>query len=210
MPSRFAVDPRQPDTDALSQACKSLAQGLVVAVPTDTLYGLAVDPRRDEAVARLYRAKGRPVGQPIPLIAGDVDQVERHVGAMSALARALAARFWPGPLTLIIAAHPNLAARCVGEGGSVAVRVPAHGVARHLAWRAGHPLTATSANRTGERPPRSPAEFALAIRDAVAVILDAGPVSGGAASTIVDARGTRPTLVRAGAVPWARVLESLQ
>ena len=209
MPIRIDIDPRSPDEAALRRACESLGQGWIVAFPTDTLYGLAVDPRNHTAVARLVRVKGRPSGQPFPLIAADVEQVERLLGPLSPVTRRLAANLWPGPLTLVISARATLASDCLGAGASAAVRVPAHVVARALARMAGHPLTATSANRSGETAPRASAELSAAVGDAVAVILDAGQLPGGAPSTIVDARGERPKLVRQGAVPWARVLESL-
>ena len=210
MPIRIDVDPRSPDEAALRRACDCLGQGQIVVFPTDTLYGLAVDPRNDAAVARLVRAKRRPSGQPFPLIAADVEQVECLVGPMSPVTRQLAASLWPGPLTLVISARTSLASDCLAAGASAAVRVPAHPVARGLARMVGHPLTATSANRSGETAPRASVELSAAVCDAVAVILDAGQLSGGAPSTIVDARGEHPKLVREGEVPWARVLESLQ
>ena len=209
MPKRLMVDPLVPDVDALRSASDALARGLIVAFPTDTLYGLAVDPRNPEAVRALYQAKQRG-DAPIPLIAADQAQVERQVGRMSPDARRLAARFWPGPLTLILEALPWLAEKFHGGARTVGVRVPNHPVARYLAREAGHPLTATSANLSGTEAASTADEVVAGLGDAVALVLDAGPTPGGLPSTIVDAQGDVVVLVRAGAVAWARVLESLK
>ena len=209
MPKRVVMDPLTPDAEALRTAADVLARGLLVAFPTDTLYGLAVDPRNPEAVRALFRAKQRGEGA-IPLIASDVGQVERDVGRMSPMARRLAARFWPGPLTLILEALPSLAEDLHGGARTVGVRVPNHPVARQLAREAGHPLTATSANLSGTEAASTADEVIAGLGDAVALVLDAGPTPGGHPSTIVDTQGDRPVLVRAGAVAWARVLESLE
>ncbi len=212
MPIRVTVNPDAPDPKALKRAAAVLSRGLMVGIPTDTLYGLAVNPRDPAAIAALFRTKRRELEQAVPLVAADVDQVERQAGRMSPLARRLASRFWPGPLALVIEASPELAPGVHGGTGKVAVRVPAHVVARELARTAGYPLTATSANRSGETPPSTADEVVAALSDVaeLTLVLDAGPTPGGSPSTIVDATGGEPILVRAGAVPWERVLESLE
>lgn len=181
-----------------------------MAFPTDTLYGLAVDPRDSESVLHVFDVKRRGQDAPVPLIACDLEQVESQVGRLPALGRRLARQFWPGPLSLVVEASPALAREVHGGRGTVAVRVPAHAVARGFARRAECPLTATSANRTGEIPPKTASEVIAALGDDVALVLDAGPTSGGPPSTIVDVTGARPILVRAGAVPWMRVLEFVE
>ena len=210
MSRRLTIDPFTPDASLLREAAATLASGGVVAYPTDTLYGLAVDPRDAGAVRRVCEIKGRAPDAAIGLIAADPEQVEAQVGHLTGLDRRLADRFWPGPLSLVIAAVSSLAPGVVGADGTAAVRVPAHAVARGLARAAGHPLTATSANRTGQPPAATADDVAAALGDAIAVILDAGPAPGGPPSTIVRVVGTEPTLVRAGAIAWARVLELRQ
>jgi L-threonylcarbamoyladenylate synthase len=206
----LTVDPQNPAPAAMREAADALARGSIVAFPTDTLYGLAVDPRSAPAVDRLYAVKGRAFDRPLPLIAADELQAAIQAGELSALARALAAEFWPGPLTLIVPAHPGLCRRVHGSTGRVAVRVPAHASARALARALGHPITATSANISGD-PPASTAEQVLATLGAtIDLLLDGGPTRGGLPSTIVDTTGTTPVLVRAGVVPWERVLKFLQ
>jgi L-threonylcarbamoyladenylate synthase len=192
---------------ALAEAADVLARGGLVAYPTDTLYGLAADPRSAAAVARVYGVKGRPAGEALPLIASSLEQVQRDAGRLSALAMRLAARFWPGPLTLIIEASPTLVPAVHAGTGAVAVRVPDHRVARDLADAAGFPVTSTSANRSGEPAPALADEVVRTIGGEIDLVLDGGPAPGGLPSTIVDARFDRPRLVRAGAVPFDRVLE---
>jgi L-threonylcarbamoyladenylate synthase len=124
--------------------------------------------------------------------------------------RRLAAAFWPGPLSLIFDAPVRVAVAVHGGGRSVAVRVPDDRVARALAEAFGTPITATSANLSGEPPARDVGSLGAVATDARVLVIDAGVTPGGAPSTIVDARGSAPVLVREGAVPWNRVLESLQ
>jgi L-threonylcarbamoyladenylate synthase len=126
-------------------------------------------------------------------------------GATARLARA----FWPGPLALLVDAPAWMAGGVHAGTGAVAVRVPAHGLARALAAAFGAPVTATSANRSGEPPASSASALAPIAADARVLVVDGGPTPGGAPSTIVDARGARAVCVRAGAVPWDRVLELL-
>ena len=207
MARRLIIDPRAPDAERLRDVADALAAGAVVAYPTDTLYGLAVDPRNPAAVHRLLALKGRAPDTAVPVIAADLEQVEAQAGRLTALDRRLAERFWPGPLSLVIDAWTSLAPGVVGADGTVAVRVPAHAVARAIARLAGHPITATSANRSGARPPATADDVVAGLGDAVAIVVDAGPTPGGAPSTIVRVREGRMDLVREGAIPWARVLE---
>jgi L-threonylcarbamoyladenylate synthase len=187
-------------------AVSALRSGGVVAFPTDTFYGLAVDPRSALAVKRIFELKRRAADQPLPLIASSVDQIVDHVGTMTPLASRLALHGWPGPLTLIIPASPALCEGVHLSTGKVAVRVPADSVARALASSAGHAITSTSANISGNPPASTPAEVIASIHG-IDVLIDSGPTAAGLPSTIVDATGGAPILIRAGAVPWERVLE---
>jgi L-threonylcarbamoyladenylate synthase len=205
----LTVDPLTPAPEVLQEAARALAAGLVVAFPTDTLYGLAVDPGNAHAVERLYAVKSRGFDQPLPLIACDLEQVGQ-AGVLTPLARALAREFWPGPLTLVLDAQPSLDTRVHAATGHVAIRVPAHALARALARIAGHPITATSANIAGEPAAASATELSRDLTARVDVLIDGGPTVGGPPSTIVDVTTSTPSLVRAGVVPWARVLEFLK
>ena len=208
---RIVVDPRALKIDDLGPAIAVLRNGGVVAFPTETFYGLAVDPRSASAVEKLFSLKRRPADQALPLIAASVEQVSDHVGTLTPLAQRLAARGWPGPLSLIIPASPFLCGDVHLRTGRVAVRVPSDPIARSLAAVAGHAITSTSANLSGQAPSAVPDGVALVFGDALDALIDSGRTPGGLPSTIVDATGETPLLVRAGAIAWDRVLEfSLQ
>jgi L-threonylcarbamoyladenylate synthase len=199
---RVFVDPGAPQRDALEEAAKWIRNGGLVALPTDTLYGLAVDPFCSDAVRRLFAVKGRAPDQALPLIAADTGQVEAHLAVLPPIGEQLAQRFWPGPLTLLVPAPVALARDVAAGTGRVGVRVPAHEIARAICRNADRPITATSANRSGQPPTADPAEVERTLGDAVDVLIDAGLAPGGSPSTIVDVTGATPTLVRAGAVSW--------
>jgi L-threonylcarbamoyladenylate synthase len=206
---RFIVDPYDPDPTAIAHAADVLRAGGVVAYPTDTLYGLAVDPARDTAAARLFAVKERDTAAAIPLVAASFEQAER-AGRFGPDEVRLARAFWPGPLTIVVPAASFLARWIAGADGTVGIRVPAHDVARALADRFGACITATSANRSGHPAASTADEAAAALVGRIDAVLDAGPAPGGLPSTIVTMRGGVPVLLRAGAVSWDRVLESLE
>jgi L-threonylcarbamoyladenylate synthase len=199
---RVFVDPEAPQRDALQEAAKWIRTGGLVALPTDTLYGLAADPFRADAVARVFTVKGRAEGRALPLIAADADQIAARLSPLSPLAERLAAKFWPGPLTLLIPAPAALSRDVTGGTGRVAVRVPAHDIARAICRAADRPITATSANRSGHPATADPAEVERALGDDIDLLIDTGLTRGGAPSTIVDVTAATPRLVRAGAVSW--------
>jgi L-threonylcarbamoyladenylate synthase len=203
---RVFVDPDAPQRDAMQEAAKWILNGGVVAMPTDTLYGLAANPFSAESVARIFMVKGRAAERALPLIAADAAQVAVHLGPLPAMAERLVARFWPGPLTLLVAAPIGLARDVTGGTGKVGVRVPASAVARAICRMAGRPITATSANISGQPATASPDDVEETLGARIDLLIDAGPTPGGAASTIVDVTGAEPILIRAGAIPWQDIL----
>ena len=202
------VDSLTPDRDTIGEAAAVLRQGGVVAYPTDTLYGLAVDPCNDTAVARLIALKGRAASSSIALIAADADVAE-EAGSFGSIERTLAGVFWPGPLTIVVGASPAMSA-LLAPRRTLGVRVPAHAVARALSAAFGGCITATSANRSGAPPAVRSDEVGPAVGEAADLLLDAGPAPGGPPSTIVEVVDGHLTLHRSGAVPWDRVLESIK
>ncbi len=208
-PALILLDPLDPDPGGIARVVEVLRAGGVVGYPTDTLYGLAVDPRNETAIERLFEIKGRDERSAITLIAADLEQA-REVCRLGPVHLRLARAFWPGPLTLVADAASALPPRLLAGGTTVAVRVPAHAVARAIARTLGSCITATSANRSGDRPAASAAEAVAGIGDRVDAIADSGPAPGGAPSTLVAVRDDAPVLVRAGAIAWDRVLESLK
>ena len=176
-PARVSVSAEGPDAAAIAKAVAVLQATGLVAFPTDTLYGIAADPRSDTAVARLFRIKGRNAQNAIPLIAGDTGQAmaASHFGERETR---LAERFWPGPLSIVVRARTRLSSAVMGADETVAIRVPAHTVARALPRAFGFCVTATSANPSGAPPPAS-AERVMETLPGLDLILDAGPAPGG-------------------------------
>jgi len=183
----------------VDRVASAVSDGKIIVCPTDTLYALVADAKNSIAMDRIYVIKGRSITQSLPLIAADLEQVNEQIGALSDLGTRLASTFWPGPLTLIVQAHAVLGDQCKATDGSVAVRVPNQSFARAVARQVGHPVTATSANCSGDAAISRIEDLTEDIRHLV----------GGTPSTIVDVRYTTPILIRSGAVPWDRVLESL-
>lgn len=204
----FLLASHTPDTALMARAVDVLRERGVVAYPTDTFYGLAVDPRSTQAVSKLFGVKRRSPASPIPLIAASMEQVAQ-VAICSEADLRLAERFWPGPLTLVMEARPGLASAVLAGGSTVAIRIPAHPVARALAAEFGFSITSTSANESGEPPAVTADDVVSAVGERIDLMLDAGRTGGGLPSTVVAVSGATPRLVRAGAVPWERVLESL-
>ncbi len=207
MVTTLAVDPREPGSGAIDAAIRVLQKEGIVAIPTETFYGLAVDARSRAACERLYALKGRPAEKAFPCIVSGIPQLEALAQHLDDSALLLARTFWPGPLTLIVEARPGLAAS--SADGSIAVRASGLRLARDLAEGLGAPVTATSANRSGSSAATSAAEVASALGPGVDLILDGGPCPGGLPSTIVDVRRSEPQLVRAGRVPFEEVQRAL-
>lgn len=182
----------------------ALRRGELVVLPTDTVYGLAADAFSPEAVAALLAAKGRGRQSPSPVLAAGVDLLPALAGTVSRAVSALAEAFWPGAVTLVCWAQPSLSWDLGDTGGTVALRVPDHPLALEM-LRACGPLAVSSANLSGRPPGRTAAEVREQLGDRVTVYLEDGPAAGGQPSTIVDATGEVPRVVRLGAVPLDRL-----
>lgn len=201
------VEPSALEPAALELAAAALAAGRVVGLPTDTVYGLAVDALRPGAADRLFALKARPRTVEVAVLVADAGQARALAGALPEEAEALMARWWPGALTLVLPRRPGLAADLGGDGSSVGVRCPDHGVARALAALVG-PLATTSANRHGHPPVTTAAGLAEMFGDGVAVVLDGG-LCQGPPSTVVALTGGEPRCLRDAALPWSEVAASL-
>jgi L-threonylcarbamoyladenylate synthase len=203
---RVFVNPEAPHRDAVQEAATLIRRGGLIALPTDTLYGLAADPFRRDAVARVFEVKGRSGERALPLIAFDIAQVTASLGRLTPIGERLAAAYWPGPLTLLMAAPPAVASGVSAGTGRVGVRVPAAAVARAVCRAVGRPVTATSANVSGQPATADPDEVERTLGARIDLLLDGGPARGGAPSTIVDVTGGAPRLVRAGVIAWDEIL----
>jgi L-threonylcarbamoyladenylate synthase len=185
----------------IERAALLILAGGLVAMPTETVYGLAADARNADAVARIYEAKGRPSFN--PLIAHLPSAETAFVqGEFSREARKLAEAFWPGPLTLVVNAVPATTVCDLARAGlpTLAIRVPAHPLAQALLNAVGRPLVAPSANLSGRISPTCAAHVTTDLGDRIDIILDGGPCTEGIESTVIDARGQTPVLLRPGSV----------
>lgn len=200
----------RPDDPAIARAADLLAAGLLVAIPTETVYGLAARADSDDAAARVFAAKGRPPSNPLIVHVADEDGARQWVQSWPEAAHAVASAFWPGPVTIVVRGPVGISPLVVAGGDTVALRVPAHPVTRALLEATRLPLAAPSANRSGELSPTRAAdvESALSPRE-VAAILDGGTCGVGIESSVIDLSGEEPVLLRPGAVSaddFARVL----
>ncbi len=176
-----------------------MATGELVAFGTETVYGLGADARNGRAVARIFEAKGRPHFNPLICHYADAEAVFAHVEA-SALARRLAAAFWPGPLTLVLPRRVTCPVALLAGAGleTLAVRVPAHPVALALIQALGGPIAAPSANRSGGISPTAAAHVLASLGGRIAAVIDSGPCTVGIESTVLDLSGDTPFLLRPG------------
>ncbi len=182
----------------MDAAAGVLRAGGLVAFPTETVYGLGAHALDERAVRRVFEVKGRPADNPLIVHVASLDEVDR-VAVPTPLARRLGGRYWPGPLTVVLDARVVVPAVTRGGLGTVAVRVPAHPLALELLRRSGLPLAAPSANRSGRPSPTTAAHVRADLGDTVPV-LDGGPCTVGLESTVVDARGEVPVVLRQGSV----------
>jgi len=201
------VSGEDPPPAAVERAAAVLRAGDLLIYPTDTLYAIGGRALDAQAGEKVRAAKGREA-KPLPLVAADIEQVASVAAALPEQAGVLARRFWPGPLTLILAAREEVPDAVTSGTGTVAVRVPGLALTRLLCAAAG-PLISTSANLSGAEPPLTCAAAVAGVGGAAVLALDSGP-GRPVASTIVDLTGPAARLVRAGAVAWADVVASLQ
>jgi L-threonylcarbamoyladenylate synthase len=187
-----------------------LRAGELVAFPTDTVYGVAALVWDPAAVAKLYAAKLRSLDKAIPVLLADPADLALVARGLSLAAIRIAARFWPGPLTLVVPKAARVPAEVTAGGDSVAVRVPAHDLARALIRAAGAPLATTSANLSGQPSPVTAEEVAAQLAGRIAMILDGGPCPGGVPSTVVDLTAGRPVILRPGPIALEQILEGVQ
>jgi L-threonylcarbamoyladenylate synthase len=197
-----------PDPAGIEAAARILREGGLVAFPTETVYGLGADATDARAVARLYEAKGRPAFNPLIAHAADLASA-RRAGEFTPLAAMLAAKFWPGPLTLVVPATVLVCELARAGLATVALRVPAHAVAQKLLSAFGRPVAAPSANRSGHVSPTRADHVTADLSGRINAVLDGGPTPLGLESTIVDCTGEMPLLLRLGGVPRADIERAL-
>lgn len=198
-----------PDATVIGRAAEQIKKGGLVVFPTRGLYGLGADISQPEAVARVFKAKRRPPNQPIGILIPSKARLDAWVTEIPESARKLMQTFWPGGITLVFSASTEVSELLTGQTGKIGIRVPLHPVAAALAGALEHPITATSANLSGEPGCADVAELPSDLMAETAVVLDAGPLFGGAGSTVVDVTTRPPAILRQGSVPAADIRQCL-
>ena len=207
---RLAIDASaSPDDPAVTEAVRILRDGGIIAFPTETFYGLGVNARNAAAVDRIFRIKGRDFANPIALICADSADVTPLVQEVPATAQRLMEVFWPGPLTILFPAATTVLPRLTACTGKIGIRVSSHPVARILASGLNSPLTATSANRSGEPECTTEKEVTQALGNTVDAIITGPQTPGGHSSTVLDMTVSTPAVLREGAIPRAEILAVL-
>ncbi|MDQ5984961.1 MAG: Threonylcarbamoyl-AMP synthase [Syntrophus sp. SKADARSKE-3] len=200
MPEIININPLQPDPSIMETAVYVLKQGGIIAYPTETFYALGADALLEKAVLRLFEIKGRDFNNPIALIGSGEQDLPLITDNIPEAARSLIAAFWPGPLTLIFQASKRVLPRLTAGTGKIGMRVSNHPIARGLAAYLGHPVTATSANLSGNPECTTAQEVSNQIGPLVDLIIDGGQTQGGKGSTMLDVTVLPPVILREGAL----------
>ena len=202
--------PHGQSVEDFKRAVSVLAQGGIVAFPTETFYGLAVDPFNEKALANLFRLKGRPLHKPFLVLIQDEGQLSGLASSIPRAYRPLMQAFWPGPLTLVFPAAARVSSILTGESDGIGVRISPHPVARNFGQMWGKPMTATSANLSGMPAACNADEVRQFFGDGVDCVLDSGQTPGGMSSTVVGVHQGKLQLIRAGVVDFSSLIKASQ
>ena len=187
----FRISPDNPEPELIEQAAEAVRSGGIAIIPTDTVYGVAASPHAPDAMDALFRLKQRPADKPLPLLIDHIDRAADLGAALTPAAKALAAQFWPGPLTMVLPAGKQ------SEG----LRIPDHPVTLALLRACGGALRTTSANRSGDPEALTADEAIAALAPGVDVVVDCGPSPGGEASSVITLTDEKLEVLREGAIP---------
>lgn len=199
------IDTAHPEK-AFSRCRDVVRAGGVIVYPTDTVYGLGADPKNPGAIRTLFSIKGRQADQPILLLIKDASEAREWASEINTEAERLMKKFWPGPLTLVLKAKPEVPAELTAGTGTIGLRVPGNALTRQLLASLGTALTGTSANISGRSSPCTAQEAADAIGGMVDLVLDGGKAECGVPSTVVDVSADGPRVIREGAIPSREIL----
>jgi len=198
-PVGLTAPPARTD-EAVARAARLLAEGGLVAIPTETVYGLAADALDADAVERIFSAKGRPATNPLIVHVADIEMARSLVAGWPEAAERIALRLWPGPVTVIVPSGPRIPAAVTAGGPTVAIRCPGHPLTRRLIAAVGRPLAAPSANRSLQLSPTTAGHVLEGLGNRVDLILDGGPCGHGIESTVVDCTSDPPRILRPGPI----------
>ncbi len=204
------IDPNDIAPSSIEKVVTILKAGGVVAFPTETFYGLAADAANEGAVDRIFEIKGRSFNNPIALIISKKDDLDLITNNIPEEAKTLMTAFWPGPLTIVFEASPSVSPRLTAGTSKIGVRISSHPIANALAAGLGRPITATSANLSGERECTSAEEVRGQMTNVQITVIDGGPTPGGRGSTFLDVTADPPALLREGAIQDAALRVALR
>lgn len=210
MTALLHINPRAPESDLIQQAAQYLADGLVVAYPTETFYGLGVDFSNERAIRRLYELKRRDPSLPISLLVADMPMLHHCVTTFPEAARALMRTFWPGPLTICLPASTHVPRSLTTNTGKIGVRISSHPIATALVRTFGKPITTTSANLSGYPPSLTVRHVEKYFHERLACMIDGGVCDGSRGSTVVDISEETMAVIRDGAIPLDSVIRCFQ
>ena len=191
---------KEPRAENIGDAVSALRRGEVIVFPTETLYGLGADALNPAAVRKIFQLKGRNPGNPIPVLVADRKMLGALVAEVSLLAEKLIARFWPGPLTIVLPARKNIPGPLVNSTGGIGVRISSRPIAMELVGMLGRPLTATSANPTGKSVARTVGEARHYFAGRIDIFVDGGELTSKSGSTVVEIKGNSLTIIRQGEI----------
>jgi len=206
----FRISQSSPDPLVVSEVVRLLKTGSVIAYPTDTFYGLGADIYNKDAIDRIYSIKNRRSDKPIIILISDKKMLRPLIanGHVSPIAERLTDTFWPGPVTLVFNASDAVPALLTANTGKIGIRLPDNELCRLLIEELKHPITATSANISGEGSIDNPADVAKSLGDMIDVLVDGGKTKGGCTSTVVDVTNDEPVVLREGVIPNSVILGS--
>ena len=204
-PRTLSVDPQAPDDEFLSITAGQLEKGGIVVFPTSSFYGLGASAFKPEALRRVYTAKRRPAQKPLLVLIASMEQLSALVKEVPKAAEQLILAFWPGQVTLVFDAHPELPALLTAHSGKIGVRLAAHPVAVALLQKFGGPISGTSANLSGATACTAVSQLDERLKNEVDVILDAGTLGGGFPSTVVDVTAEPVKVIREGIIPAKQI-----
>ena len=210
MPEILKIDPSHPDMALITEAVRIMKAGGVIAYPTETFYGLGADGKNERAVEKVFLIKGRDLKNPISLIIGDRIDLIGLVDEITNTAHSLMEEFWPGGLTLIFKASPDIPPRLTGGTGKIGIRISSHPIANLLTKTFSRPITATSANLSGEGECSSAGEVIQRLGNHIDAVIDGGPTPGKSGTTILDVSVHPPLILREGIIPTALIQDTLK
>ena len=201
------IDPDEPQEETIEEAARIIKDGGLVALPTETVYGLGTDALNEEAVKKIFEIKGRPLDKPLSILIGRKEKLIKYVQEIPKAAEILIAKFWPGPLTLIFKASSFIPDIVRGRNNTIGIRMPDCKIARKIIQASGVPLACPSANLSGKPSPTKAFEVAKGLRERIDLILDGGETKIGVESTVLDLTTSPPSILREKALKREKIEE---